>query len=46
LLLLPLSVPICIRLAQAYLRSARAFDGNTVDIERAALREALRRIWG
>jgi hypothetical protein len=46
LLLLPLSAPICIRLAQAYLRSARAFDGNTVDVERAALREALRRIWG
>lgn len=45
LLLLPLSVPICVRLARAYLDSARAFDGNNVDDGRAALREALRRIW-
>ena len=45
LLMLPLTVPVCLRLARAYLDSARAFDGNAVDGGRAALREALRRIW-
>ena len=45
LLMLPLAVPLCIRLARAFTDSVRAFDGNAVDAGRAALREALRRIW-
>ncbi len=44
LLLLPLSVPLCIRLTRAALDSARAFDGNAVDVERDALRASLRRL--
>lgn len=45
LLLLPLAVPLCVRLLRAVLDSASAFDGNAVDAGRAVLREALRRIW-
>lgn len=44
-LLVTLALPLGARLLRAVLDSARAFDGNTVDAGRAALREALRRIW-
>ncbi len=45
LLLLPLAVPLCVRLLRAFTESVRAFEGNAADAQRAALRETLRRIW-